>query len=372
MEDQRFDELTKRVASSVSRRTALKAALIAGVGGFLGLGGTEVASADAGKCLGDKCELNKQCCTGVCDPNTQTCACPGGQTNCSGNCLNLQTDSANCGACGNACPNGQACVGGVCECATTLCVTVTGSICCLAGQDCCKGQCVSLNTTQNCGACGTVCGSGQACINGTCQCAPGNNLCSVTNACIPANSCCTSADCAVSGQTCSGPGGTCACPASQKPCSASNSCIPNASCCTNTDCPSGQACVNGLCECASAFCGNNTCCGAGRTCLNNQCVCSNPFNPVACVFVGFCGSPGCQCALTADGSIACISGALTCASDAQCPPGQTCFKGNCTCIITRLNQTQGIEGVGHTIQLSSNRLQLSQSVVPNRCPKESE
>jgi hypothetical protein len=34
---------------------------------------------------------------------------------CGGACTDLQTDANNCGACGSACPCGQACVGGICQ-----------------------------------------------------------------------------------------------------------------------------------------------------------------------------------------------------------------------------------------------------------------
>lgn len=40
--------------------------------------------------------------------------CPSGQTLCSGVCKNLQTDLANCGACGNACASNQSCTNGTC------------------------------------------------------------------------------------------------------------------------------------------------------------------------------------------------------------------------------------------------------------------
>jgi hypothetical protein len=40
--------------------------------------------------------------------------CPGNQTNCSGMCKNLNNDEANCGSCGHACGNNQACMGGDC------------------------------------------------------------------------------------------------------------------------------------------------------------------------------------------------------------------------------------------------------------------
>jgi hypothetical protein len=55
--------------------------------------------------------------------------CPSDHQNCSGVCLNLQTDSLNCRSCNNACGSGQICVQGNCQCPT--------------GQRLCSGKCVN-------------------------------------------------------------------------------------------------------------------------------------------------------------------------------------------------------------------------------------
>mgnify|MGYP003349558263 CR=1 FL=1 len=49
-------------------------------------------------------------------------SCGDGLSNCSGTCRDLQTDLANCGACGTTCPSGQVCSRGACvtSCATGL------------------------------------------------------------------------------------------------------------------------------------------------------------------------------------------------------------------------------------------------------------
>ncbi len=58
------------------------------------------------------------CCSGQYDPNTNLCgplACAAGLTDCgTGSCLDLTSDPANCGACGNACTSAQSCVAGTC------------------------------------------------------------------------------------------------------------------------------------------------------------------------------------------------------------------------------------------------------------------
>jgi hypothetical protein len=97
-------------------------------------------------------------------PPTQTPApptptpevCPPGTTDCGGVCVDPQVDPVNCGACGNACVGGRACVSGQCIC-------VPESI------DC-GGVCVGvLSDPANCGACGNACALGQICSAGQCQ-----------------------------------------------------------------------------------------------------------------------------------------------------------------------------------------------------------
>src|SRR5262249_9085172 len=88
---------------------------------------------------------------------------------------------------------------------------------------------------------------------GSCICPANTRVCPQSNSCIGNAQCCTTADCSVSGQTCSGPGGSCACPAGKKVCTASNSCIPNGNCCTNADCPAtsqvtATTCTSGACQ----------------------------------------------------------------------------------------------------------------------------
>jgi expansin (peptidoglycan-binding protein) len=81
--------------------------------------------------------------------------CPVGQLDCNGICADVQTDAANCGACGKACPTDRPCLGGMCQCpsGTTKC-----------GEDC-----VDVQTDQaNCGMCGTACMAGTPCLAGNC------------------------------------------------------------------------------------------------------------------------------------------------------------------------------------------------------------
>ena len=72
--------------------------------------------------------------------------CPTGQTRCGVSCVDLRIDPHNCGACGNWCPTGYTCSGGVCQQQ------------CPAFQTRCGNVCANLLTDpQNCGRCGNVC-----------------------------------------------------------------------------------------------------------------------------------------------------------------------------------------------------------------------
>ena len=91
-------------------------------------------------------------------------ACPPGQARCGGVCVDVQSNPAHCGTCGNACAPGTACQGGACACAS--------------GTTSCGGACVDTsNDNSNCGGCGVVCGSGKTCQSGACQCPSGTTLC---------------------------------------------------------------------------------------------------------------------------------------------------------------------------------------------------
>ncbi|HXU73912.1 MAG TPA: MXAN_6577-like cysteine-rich protein [Polyangia bacterium] len=107
-------------------------------------------------------------------PNGAGLTCPNGQTFCGGQCIFVNNDPANCGACGNTCPGQLACIAGSCGCPQPLVN--------------CGNVCVDANVDgHNCGACGNSCGPGQVCSNGSCalSCAP--NLLECGNACFDGN-----------------------------------------------------------------------------------------------------------------------------------------------------------------------------------------
>ena len=167
MEPSRFDDLTKALATSTSRRQALKTIAAATVGSILGLGRLSTAFG-APKCHrnGLGCDTNSQCCSGYCQngekctcppapacttPPNNTCPCPSGQTCCSGTCTDLSSDNNNCGSCGNKCDACSTCQSGTCVSS------------CASGQVCLNGSC--------CAICG-----GATCCGPTCTCC-GPNCC---------------------------------------------------------------------------------------------------------------------------------------------------------------------------------------------------
>jgi hypothetical protein len=82
---------------------------------------------------------------------------------CNGKTVDFQTDSANCGGCGWACPAGLTCVQGQCD------------MVCSKGLDTCEYNCVDLQTdTENCGKCGDICTAQQTCCYGKCADASGD------------------------------------------------------------------------------------------------------------------------------------------------------------------------------------------------------
>ena len=82
---------------------------------------------------------------------------------CRNTCLDLGSDSMNCGTCGFACAGDQMCVSGRCLGA------------CPTGQTRCGQRCVNLNTDRtSCGSCERSCAAGLVCSEGACtqECGP--------------------------------------------------------------------------------------------------------------------------------------------------------------------------------------------------------
>ncbi|MFT5357808.1 MAG: hypothetical protein ACI9KE_005045 [Polyangiales bacterium] len=92
------------------------------------------------------CAVGETCTAGVCQCGAGA-SCGPGSSCCDDSCSTTQTDSLNCGRCGNNCD----------------------------GDTCCAGACVNTaNNEDNCGACGRSCGdSADRCISSACRCGSG-------------------------------------------------------------------------------------------------------------------------------------------------------------------------------------------------------
>jgi hypothetical protein len=297
MDSQRFDRLSRFLAANRSRRQ-----LFAGVAGGLVAGfltpfrrGRVIAACPPGQsdCGGICVDLlwNKYNCGACFNP------CVGQWGCCSGTCADLYSDPYNCGGCGNACAAGEACCSGICvfdlnfnwyNCGA--CGTV-----CATNEYCCSGNCVDIQTdTFNCGSCGNACvgvpGPGQSsigqCVNGQCEvvCEPGYYNC---------------------GQGCSD--------------LLSDS--ANCGACWNA-CPEGQLCQNGNCVAT---------CPPDLTDCNGVCV-DTAWDPANC------GGCAIGCASQAGWGLCCFGICVDPQTDPHncggceiaCAAGQTCVDGVCT------------------------------------------
>ncbi|KAL4424292.1 hypothetical protein ABPG75_001593 [Micractinium tetrahymenae] len=110
-----------------------------------------LATCPATPCAADRC-----CIAGVCQ-------CSDGQADCDGlqatGCETLTTTTANCGRCGNKCPDSaQTCKTGTCTCP--------------------DGKMYDLTSDPNhCGKCSVSCKDGRVCRSGVCMCPDGFQNC---------------------------------------------------------------------------------------------------------------------------------------------------------------------------------------------------
>jgi hypothetical protein len=292
---------------------------------------------------------------------------------CGGQCNDLGLDPANCGACGQSCPQGEACNKGFCQktdCSKaggvfTPCVLPSGR-----GGACCGGGCSDeLTDDSNCGSCGQVCPTGSACAGGACLLEPlpdaGPPRCDLLG--CPAGSVCAgSADpyncvkascgpyddnlgCVVDGGAEGGLGMCCG-----GQCIDEYSDSENCGAC-GLSCGQNTVCVEQSCGLPGFGCGGDAGpCAAGSTCDSSGCFptsCTGLDNGAPCLF-GICceqqcvdpqtdpdnmGGCGMSVAIAAGHSATC-NVCIDFATNPQncgkcgfaCGAGQTCIGGNCS------------------------------------------
>ena len=273
----------------------------------------------------------KACGTGeLCSVGTCALSCNGGTTKCAGKCVDTRADEANCGGCGNACAPGAVCSQGAC------------ALTCEGSTTKCAGKCVDTATDPaNCGACGKECGDALVCSNGQCAltCEGGSTKCG--SRCVVTSS--DAANCGSCGNACTGgqvcSGGTCslACAGGATKCG--TKCVD-----TNTDPANCGACGNACTD--GRICSSGTCslaCAGGATKCGTKCV-DTSTDPANC---GACGNACTDGRVCSSGtcSLVCTGGATKCgavcvdtAVDAAncgacghaCAEDETCSLGRCT------------------------------------------
>ncbi len=267
MDDVRFDDWTRSLVVSASRRVALKTLAGGALGALLmrvGVAEGEAACAPHGTaCKG----TTGGCCSGFCE-HTGKCSKNGKLT----------------GKCRCRCPEG-----------TTKCGTKR---CCGAGAECQGGQCVPAA-----GACAPACTPDRTCEGGQCVCPPEKPHAAPERYCDETcRECCIDSHCHPT-KSCSHPQGSiCVCVGSGNKDCGGGFCQQ---CCTEDDCYAnhnwsgghvictapGSPGGGGLCRCDEGFA---MCGGAPKFCTNTK---TDSFN------CGFCGN--------------------------RCWNGTTCIEGEC-------------------------------------------
>jgi hypothetical protein len=223
VDGQRFDDLTQRLTSLLSRRRFGQALATLGMAGVLG-------SAPAAQGKKKKCKKPR--------------------VKCGKKCVDPKTNPSHCGNCTTACGTGQSCVGGTC---------VSTSGCnppCPSDRPCSGGKC-TCSTDQQCARDRDP--DGFQCLNSVtnpfCGCRKASPTDEYPRVCVagePCSFCCSDLEC-----------------------QAANPDLPDIVCTTlPVNGLVGRACCvpkDGLCG------GNNQCCGGG--CVGNACGCIGAGNP---------------------------------------------------------------------------------------------
>ncbi|MDF1562486.1 MAG: hypothetical protein P1V51_05555 [Deltaproteobacteria bacterium] len=209
--------------------------------------------------------------------------CEAGRELCGSICVDLQTDSAHCGACGEVCSAPETCGAGSCQ---RLC----------AGDEVlCEGACIDpLTDLAHCGASGDCSGASAGLTCGA------GELCDGAGACAPT--------CAAGRVLC---GGACIDPATDRDhCGASGDCSGASA---GLTCAAGELC-DGAGACAAT-------CQAGMIVCGGQCV-----DPA--VDERYCGATNCAGGV---GGVACAPGerCLSGLCEPSCPAGQLACDGAC-------------------------------------------
>jgi CXCXC repeat len=291
-------------------------------------GGNTVEACGRGGELCNACTTNVTNAHPVCNNGQCGFECNLGFTQCGNQCVNIATDTANCGQCNNACPtpanaSAATCVGGQC------------GFVCNAGFANCDANAANgcetnlLTDEQNCGTCGNRCASGATCTNGACFCPTGEMVCGATatdpGTCRNLNT--DVNNCGQCGTSCQGSkvcvAGQCVCPADPT-CLAPKVVNPNTCAC---ECPaincSGSKVLNPntcVCECPNT-------CTSPKVLNTSTCACECPADPT-CLAPKVVNPSTCVCECPNTCTAPQVQNPTTC--ECFCPPAQVCGSSCCS------------------------------------------
>jgi hypothetical protein len=183
MEEQRFDDLTRKLATPISRRQAFKALVATALGGFLIRAGSDEALAgggnsacahwchdhfsgsDAGHCTSEAAH-GQGLCHSACGPGGSGGTLCGGPSFSTSTCCTSPSGTC-CGGVCTTCPTGGTCSGTTCVCpagkvnCSGTCQQCCSNSDCPNFQECFKGTCGFCSSSN-------PCPTGYTCENGGC------------------------------------------------------------------------------------------------------------------------------------------------------------------------------------------------------------
>jgi hypothetical protein len=263
---------------------------------------------------------------------------------CGGVCVDLRSDPSNCGACGLACPAGIGCLAGSCVPLVQNCALALEGATCALGQAsaipgyCCGGQCVDLETNNaNCGGCAATCPSGTNCDgSGECIGPDGGLGAAAGSSCLVLgdyDNCTT--DAGLQGICC---GGDCTAASDLYSFSTCATCGFGCPGCV-AGCPTGTACVGGGTgtggNCQLLVCGSR---GNGDFCAFGPVVADGAYDPDFCCSQvctdisqdpNNCGSCGIVCPSGICASAQCVPAGPDGDCLQSCGPWAVCVAGAC-------------------------------------------
>ncbi|MBL8922148.1 MAG: hypothetical protein JNJ54_25080 [Myxococcaceae bacterium] len=252
---------------------------------------------------------------------------------CGAFCVNVSSDSTNCGVCGRRCGFGESCQAG--QCRPMVCTP--GSFCSFSDGgfgSCCDGVCRSTQADPlSCGGCGLSCPTA-LCANGSCvsRCGADGGVCGAGTECVNRSGqrACAITTCAAATEN-----STCSLGGERAGRCCGGACVdlsvsPNCGACGNT-CSGTAQCLNSSCvtpaNCAGAMV-NTTCSvdGGAGVCCDGQCVADTRSDSAHC---GGCGR-ACPTGTTCSSSN-CVGADAGVVYDCQqtCGPGTACVNYRC-------------------------------------------